>query len=212
MRPPAARHDRPPTAAVFDLGGVIIRVRVEGMFEYWSGITGAPAERLAHAVLADGAYREFERGEMTPCQFHRHISGVMGIDLDFEQFRRGWCNVFDGLYDGTEQLLGDLSASMRIVSLTNTNELHSAMWRPLYDEAMSRFEAIFTSHELGARKPEPQSYHAVLDYLGEAPANVAFVDDRAENIEAAERLGMRGILVEDPADIRRSIRKMGAAV
>ncbi|MFP3938493.1 MAG: HAD family hydrolase [Phycisphaerae bacterium] len=198
-----------PHAAIFDLGGVIIRVRIEGMFEYWSQVTGRDADALAAAVLADGTYRDYERGEMTAEEFYRRLTDVMATEMDFEQFRRGWCNVFDGLYEGTEQLLGDLSAHMRIVALTNTNELHSDVWKRLYADAMRRFEAMFISHELGVRKPEPESYRAVLDYLGQPPENVVFLDDRTENVSAAERMGMRGILVNDPAEIRDSFRQLG---
>ncbi|MGC9454691.1 MAG: HAD family hydrolase [Phycisphaerae bacterium] len=201
-----------PRAAIFDLGGVIIRVRVEGMFEYWSQVTGRDAADLAAAVLADGRYRDFERGELTADEFHRHLTGAMGVDMDFEQFRFGWCNVFEGLYDGIERLLDDLASHMRLAALTNTNELHTVEWKRLYADALSRFEAMFISHELGARKPEPESYHVVLQHLGESPENVVFVDDRTENVTAAVRLGMRGILVDDPADIRESFRQLGVEV
>lgn len=182
------------------------------MFEYWSSRTGADAGQLAAAVLADGKYRDFERGELTPEQFHRHLTDIMGVKMDFEQFRLGWCKVFEGLYEGTEQLLDDLSSHMRLVALTNTNILHSVLWKQLYADAMRRFEAVFISHEMGARKPEPEIYQPVLDYLAEPPERVVFVDDRGENISAAVRLGMRGILVEDPAEIRESFRQLDVPV
>jgi putative hydrolase of the HAD superfamily len=201
-----------PTAAVFDLGGVVIRIRVEGIFEHWSAAVGADPIELGAAVLADGRYRDFERGEMSPEQYHRHIAGVMGVELGFDDFRRGWCDVFDGLYEGIEPLLDDLRPHLRLVALTNTNELHTPVWKRLYADALARFEAVFVSHELGVRKPEPASYRAALDYLGEPPWSVVFVDDRPENVSAAEAIGMPGITATDPAQVRRAFRALGVDV
>jgi len=48
------------------------------------------------------------------------------------------------------------------------------------------------------RKPDPRIFHLALERLGNpAPEATVFLDDFHGNVAAAERLGMRGILVED---------------
>jgi len=61
------------------------------------------------------------------------------------------------------------------------------------------------SSEVGVRKPAPEIFAIALERLGgPAPERTLFLDDFAGNIEAAERLGMRGVLVEpDPASALR---------
>ena len=55
------------------------------------------------------------------------------------------------------------------------------------------FEGIVVSGEEGIAKPDPAIYQILLDRYGvEAGRPPLFVDDRAENVEAAEALGMRG--------------------
>ena len=61
------------------------------------------------------------------------------------------------------------------------------------------FDAQVISCEVGLRKPDPEIYELAADRLGLAPSRCAFVDDLHRNVEAAERLGMFGVLHADDA-------------
>ncbi len=54
----------------------------------------------------------------------------------------------------------------------------------------SWFDAVVVSCEVGCSKPDPRIYQICLSSLGVAADRALFVDDRAENIEAAARLGI----------------------
>jgi putative hydrolase of the HAD superfamily len=64
------------------------------------------------------------------------------------------------------------------------------------------FQVIVDSSEVRMRKPNPAIFRHALERLGGvAPQECLFLDDAASNVEAAERLGMRGVLVRgDLAD------------
>jgi len=49
---------------------------------------------------------------------------------------------------------------------------------------------VIASHHLGARKPDHLFYERLLDRLGCAAAEVAFVDDREVNVVAAAEVGL----------------------
>src|SRR5262249_53709727 len=53
------------------------------------------------------------------------------------------------------------------------------------------FDAVVGSYEIGHAKPEPEIYEATLSKLGIPAHEAVFVDDRAENVAAAEKLGLR---------------------
>jgi len=55
----------------------------------------------------------------------------------------------------------------------------------------TRFDAVVVSSELGICKPDPRIFHVCLDRLGVAPGDALFVDDKAANVEAAARVGLR---------------------
>lgn len=57
---------------------------------------------------------------------------------------------------------------------------------------------IIDSSEIGIRKPDRRIFEVALLKLGGIdPTRAIFVDDFAANVEAAEALGMRGVLMKD---------------
>lgn len=58
------------------------------------------------------------------------------------------------------------------------------------------FHQVIDSSEVGVRKPDPKIFELALDRLGVSPERAVFLDDFQGNIDAAERVGIRGILVE----------------
>jgi epoxide hydrolase-like predicted phosphatase len=53
------------------------------------------------------------------------------------------------------------------------------------------FDAVIVSCEVGCAKPDPRIYQICLTQLGVTPSSAVFVDDRLENLAAAEQLGIR---------------------
>ena len=65
------------------------------------------------------------------------------------------------------------------------------------------FDAVVISCEVGLTKPDPRIYRLCLDRLGlPAPATL-FVDDRADNIEGAARVGLRTLQFDGPHALAR---------
>ena len=52
------------------------------------------------------------------------------------------------------------------------------------------FDVVVVSYELGHAKPDREIYEATLSKLGVVPQDALFVDDRGENIAAADELGL----------------------
>ena len=62
--------------------------------------------------------------------------------------------------------------------------------RPVFD----RFRDIVVSGVEKVAKPEPGIYRIAAERFGHAPENMLFIDDKADNIEAARELGRQGHL------------------
>jgi len=65
-------------------------------------------------------------------------------------------------------------------------------------ELPRRFDEVFFSCRLGARKPEPAFYREVERRLGVAAEAILFWDDRPENVAAARECGWSAELYTDP--------------
>ena len=62
-------------------------------------------------------------------------------------------------------------------------------------------DAEVFSCSCGLRKPDPRIYRLALDRLGVAPSEALFVGDGAnDELEGAERVGMRAILIHHPGE------------
>jgi len=65
------------------------------------------------------------------------------------------------------------------------------------------FEFIAISGEIGIRKPNPQIFHITLKKIGLEPAEVVFIGDSKEDIEGANKTGIKPILIQ-----RQTSKKM----
>jgi putative hydrolase of the HAD superfamily len=73
------------------------------------------------------------------------------------------------------------------------------------------FDVFFSSCYTGYRKPDPEAYRFALRFTQRDPAESLFLDDRPENIEAAARLGLRTLRVQDPGRLREELALAGVA-
>ena len=57
-------------------------------------------------------------------------------------------------------------------------------------------------------KPSAKIYHIALDQLEVSPNEAVFVDDFIENIEACEKLGIKGIHFKNPEDALKQLKAL----
>lgn len=61
---------------------------------------------------------------------------------------------------------------------------------------IERFDPLIVSALVGCEKPDPCIFQAALAAAGTAPDETVFVDDLPENVEAADALGLVGVLID----------------
>ena len=157
---------------------------------------------LALAVfLAVNAAFFWRLGDQRTILFDIH--GVL-IDGDFE---------VEDLHEvpGTRDVINKLKQNYRVAGFTNMSPemfaLYTVKWQ------FSRvFDKVFHSGELGMRKPEAKAFREVLRRLNAQPKNVIFIDDRAENVEAARNVGIQGIQFKSPSQLKAALRQLNVRV
>ena len=63
-------------------------------------------------------------------------------------------------------------------------------------------EDYVISGDAGVTKPDERIYHMLLERIGKPAGECLFIDDAAENISTAERLGIRTILYRSPEQLQ----------
>jgi putative hydrolase of the HAD superfamily len=71
------------------------------------------------------------------------------------------------------------------------------------------FDLFVSSCFVGIRKPDERIYRLALDLTQQAAAECCFIDDRPVNIDGAAKVGMHAILLQDAAQLRNQLGKLG---
>jgi putative hydrolase of the HAD superfamily len=74
------------------------------------------------------------------------------------------------------------------------------------------FDLFISSCFVGVRKPEARIYRMALDVTQHVADECCFIDDRPINLEGAAKLGIKTVLMKDPAQLRRDLQNLGVAI
>lgn len=98
----------------------------------------------------------------------------------------------------------------RVAMLSNVTAYHAEVIRKLgyYD----LFDPVLLSYEIGVEKPDPKAYQILLKKLKLPASAIIFIDDREENVEAAEKMGIASILFVRPEELQRELKKKGVDI
>lgn len=197
-------------AVIFDLGGVVVRwdpaaaVRDILTPEQWA----SAAHQLDFPALNAQADAGRPYRELVEQVAARHASAPALIAA-YRHYLRHVARSFPGPVPGTAAVVEELLAvGVRVLGLTNWSAEtvhHGIAAAPIIE----RFEGLVVSGREGVCKPDPLLYLTLCDRFGVAPGDAVYVDDRTENVEAAERLGMAGLVFTDAATLRRDLAAAG---
>ena len=192
-------------ALLFDLGGVILEIDFNRVFEIWSAHSGVPAPVITSRFRFDAFYESHERGQITANAYFESLHASLGIRLSDEQFTEGWNAIFRGEVPGVADLLRRSKELLPLYVFSNSNPTHHAYWASEFADTLGNFKAVFVSCDLGRRKPEPEAFAAVASAIGVPFENILFLDDTDENVTTARRLGMQAVHVKSIADIQNAL-------
>lgn len=193
------------TVGVFDVGGVLYEFAGRRLLEEHSALPG----ELKDSRLAEWAslpfVRAFETGHGTVEAFAESVVQYYRLRVDAAAFVAAFQRAAVGFYPGAIRLV-TASRFDHKITLSNTNPLQ---WPRVLSDLPQRdpFDLHFPSHLTGHHKPSPAAYQRVLAAFSDAECT--FFDDRAANVEAASRAGMRAYLVSGPDELASRLSEIG---
>ncbi len=184
---------------LLDLGGVVIELSGVPIWQTWTG-AGDEAE-VWERWLRSTAVRRFESGRAGADEFAREIVEEFGLAIAPEAFVREFTGWPKGVFPGVREMIAAARGRVRVACLSNCNELH---WPRFMDEMAlgDAFDHSFSSHELGALKPDREVFDLVVDRLGCAPERILFFDDNQMNVDGARAAGLHARHVRGPEGLR----------
>jgi len=198
-------------AIIFDIGRVLIRVDIHrAMAGLASDLKLAPQE-LWSSIENDPRWADWQEGRMSPQDWHLHLSKHFGGSLTFEQFKDVWNSALALEPIQSEPFLEKLSKNYRLALLSNTDPIHMS-----HEEARFPFFRFFPiriySFRVGSSKPNPLIYREALRACKVRAEEAIYIDDVPAYADAAERLGMKGLVFQSPGQLQSDLRGLGVKV
>jgi putative hydrolase of the HAD superfamily len=138
----------------------------------------------------------YDRGDLTGVAYWNKAAAGAGIILTPAQITELiaadtdlWSQLNTPMLEWAQRLQ---RAGIRTGILSNIGDAMSAGLLAKH-EWLKAFDHHTWSHSLNLAKPEPAIYLHAAQGLETPPANILFIDDRPENIEAALAVGMQAI-------------------
>jgi 2-haloacid dehalogenase len=198
-----------PAAVVFDVGNVLYDWNPRFLYERL-----IEDDRALDAFLRDVATKEwhFQHDEGRP--FAETSAELSAEYPEHAEMIALWGPRFSetipGMIPGMADLVAEIdSAGVPLYAITNFS---GEFWKPFRDREAAifdRFRDIVVSGDERLVKPDPAIYHLALDRFGLEPGAAVFIDDREDNIAAANGVGMRGLHFVDAPTLRNQLTALG---
>jgi HAD superfamily hydrolase (TIGR01509 family) len=198
-----------PKVVAFDLGKVLV--------DFDFGIAAAGIARRSTRLgvgevvkLLDYAplLVRYESGQIDTTQFCTEAISATGWQGTREEFERAFADIFSAI-DPMIELHAQLrQRGVPTWILSNTNDL-AASWIRRRFPFFSNFDGYLLSYQVKVMKPSPAIYQLVEQRTGCSGAELLFMDDRKENVDAAAARGWQIIHHASPEATRRRIHELG---
>ncbi len=188
---------------VFDIGGVLIKYDDRMYYKYLSRKHDIDSDAFFKAI---SKYSEqVDAGKITTSQLEEKMSHAIGIPKSEIGYDKFFPNIAKPNRP-VERLARKLSERYDIAVLSNVNKSrHTAVLNVVVDGKVFKHE--FLSYKIGDIKPHLKVYRYMIKKLGVKPGEILFIDDKKENIDAAKRLGINGIVYQNIGQLERDVKR-----
>ncbi len=196
-----------PKAVVFDIGNVLIEWQPERFYDAVIGEERRCA--MFEAVDLHGMNERVDRGEHFTETIYAQAEATPEWRDEIRMWHDRWIEMASPVIDHSVRLMKALQRKgMPVFSLTNFG-IESYDFAATHYPFLREFDRDFISGHMRVTKPDPNIYEQLEQVSGLSGADLAFTDDRAENIAAAERRGWQTHLFEGPGGWAARLVDMG---
>ena len=189
------------TAIIFDLVDTLFNVSFKSR-------TSISSSTLRRITLGSNAWFNYEKGLLSESECYSRVAAEFNLDTNelqhaFDEARDS-LQANDKLFTLIRQLKAESNGQLRVFAMTNISARDYEVLREKPAD-WSVFDHIFTSSDVGERKPNLGFFRHVLKAVDVDPEHVIFVDDQFENVFSARSLGMHAIVYKTPEALDRDL-------
>ena len=180
-------------AVIFDFGRVISAQKPPSLFRSYEDDLNIEPGTINPIMFGSSAWQDALVGRKTAEEFWHEIAPQLNLRTseEIDAFRQRY-HADEAINAGVLDLIRRLRGRYKLAILSNSPP-GLAQW--LADWGMlDLFDVVFCSGDEGIIKPDPAAFRTTLERLDVVPEEAIFIDDTLGHVEAAQRLGIHGIL------------------
>lgn len=195
---------------IFDLGRVLANFDLDIAFEKFCEYSDRETNvDLIETTVFDPKHKhiiiDFELGLISPQQFHQQWTELLGLRIDFDEFKKIWGSVFT---ENTpmKQVLERIRGNPKVI-LSNIDPIH---W-----EVVKEFEIVknyfaeencIRSYQINLRKPNKEIFLYAKEKLADC-SKIVYIDDIEDYGMTAAELGITPVQYDCRHDTFEDINK-----
>jgi putative hydrolase of the HAD superfamily len=194
-------------AIIFDFGRVISAQKPSSLFRSYEDELGLEPGTINFIMFDSEAWQEALVGRKTVEEFWYEIGPELGLNSgdEVDVFRHRY-HADEAINEGVLDLIHRLHGNYKLAVLSNSPP-GLAQWLSDW-KLLNFFEVVFCSGDEGIAKPDPNAFELTLERLGVEPDEAVFIDDTREHVEAAQKLGLQGILFTAAEELEKELARL----
>ncbi|MCH2179707.1 MAG: HAD family phosphatase [Mariniblastus sp.] len=193
----------------FDVGNVILNFSHERSCRQVAELIGMDIGQVEELIFQNGLQNQYESGEVSSAGFAAKIRSDSREMPSNEAVVSAASDIF-----WLNREIVPLITALRMVNfplgiLSNTCAGHWQYVTKTAPLVKLYFTKFILSHESKCMKPNPKIYRDAIESVGLPPESIFFVDDRPENVEMAQRMGMDSHIYRNASQVLRLLDDRG---
>ena len=190
---------------IFDLGKVIVKFKVENLFKKFFKTDREIKYFLNNICTWDWHIQQDTKYDTSKAA-DSLIKKYPNYKIPIEAFYGRFLEMIDGIYEENLKIALNLKKKgKKIYILSNFpgDQFDNFMKE---NKFLNEFDDMIISGKVGLKKPDKKIYELAIKKFDCNPSKTLFIDDRPENTEAAQNLGINIITLDDPIKLKDYIK------
>jgi HAD superfamily hydrolase (TIGR01509 family) len=198
---------------VFDLGGVVVKLDIDGALESLARRSGTDRDLIKSFLSARDESKlspdeKLQLGLLEIDDYVALLNQALRRRLTREEVIDLRMQVIQGEDEDVLEIIRVLSTQRKVACFSNTHAIHWGHMLANY-RSFRLFHRAVASHLIHAAKPDPEAFAIACKELEAEPAELLFIDDALANAEAARASGWQAIHFKGAAALREELQEYG---
>ncbi|MEO8401580.1 MAG: HAD family phosphatase [Gammaproteobacteria bacterium] len=184
---------------IFDLGGVIIDIDYSRTSEAFRKLGSLNFDAVYTQSKQDNLFDDYDVGKISSDAFRNTLKNKLDIVTTDQEFDTAWNAMLLDLPLERLIFIKELRKNYNVLLYSNTNDIHLKEVFNICQRqnGFSSFEGYFDqeyySNIFGKRKPNPDSFKAILELNKMDPNETLFLDDSLQHVLGARQAGLHAV-------------------